>query len=121
MTPSEIVINDQFTQEDGAEQVIAWIQQHLEDNTGILLGKNNSILFILNIAPCTVEIHLYTHDTPLKLVSAVKYFYEQLKASDISKVYGTTPRTPRIVELMKAAGVAVQNSDNPKYSWMADV
>ena len=121
MTPSEIIINDRFTQEDGVEKVIAWMQQHLEDSTGILLRENDSILFILRIAPSTVEIHLYTNDTPLKLVSAVRYFYEQLKASDITKVYGTTPRTPRIVELMKLAGVEVQNSDNPKYSWMADV
>ena len=121
MTPSQIIMNDQFSQEDGAEQVIAWIQQHLENSTGILLGKSNSVLFILNIAPCTVEIHLYTQDTPLRLASAIKYFYEQLKASDINKVYGTTPRTPRIVELMKVAGVDLKNSDNPKYSWMAHV
>lgn len=121
MTPSEIVINDQFSREDGAEQVVAWIQQHLEDGTGLLLGKNESILFLINIAPYTVEIHLYTHDTPLRLASAIKYFYQQLKASDITKVYGTTPRTPGIVELMKAAGVELENSDNPKYSWMANV
>lgn len=121
MTPSEIITTDKFAQEDGVESVVSWMQQHLEDNTGILLRENNSILFILRIAPNTVEIHLYTKDTPLRLVSAVRYFYEQLKASDITKVYGTTPRTPRIVELMKVAGVEVQNSDNPKYSWMADV
>jgi len=121
MTPSEIIVNDQFTQEDGAEQVVAWIQQHLENNTGLLLGKNKSILFIINIAPSTVEIHLYTHDTPLRLAAAIKYFYQQLKASDITKVYGTTPRTPRIVELMKVVGVELYNSDNPKYSWMANV
>jgi hypothetical protein len=121
MTPSEIIISDQFTQEDGAEQVVSWIKQHVEDGLGILLKKNESVLFILLIAPKTVEIHLYTRDTPLRLVSAVKYFYEQLKASDIERVYGTTPRTPRIVDLIKVAGVEVKNSDNPKYSWMADV
>lgn len=121
MTPSEIILNDEFTQEDGVEQVIAWMQQHLENGTGLLLGKNDSILFIINIAPYTVEIHLYTQDTPLKLASAIKYFYQQLKASDIKKVYGTTPRTPRIVELMKVAGVELESSDNPKYSWMANV
>ena len=121
MTPSEIIASDKFVQEDGVEQVVLWMQQHLEDGTGLLLGKNDSVLFIINVAPYTVEIHLYTQDTPLRLASAIKYFYQQLKASDINKVYGTTPRTPRIVELMKVAGVELENSDNPKYSWMANV
>lgn len=121
MTPTQIIMNDQFTQEDGCEQVVSWIKQHLDDGTGILLGKNESILFILNIAPCTVEIHLYTHDTPIKLASSVKYFYDKLRESDISKVYGTTPRTPKILDLLKITGVEVKNSDNPKYSWMTNV
>ena len=121
MTPSEIIINDQFSQEDGPEGVISWMEEHLSDGTGLLLRKNDSIVFIINIEPSTVEVHLYTNDSPLRLAAAVKFFYSKLKDSDINKVYGTTPRTKRIVELMKVVGVNVQDSDNEKYSWMANV
>lgn len=121
MTPSQIIINDQFSQEDGAEQTVQAIAALVERGDGILLQKNNSVMFALLIAPETVEVHLYTVDAPLPLAAAVRYFHQQLVESDISKVYGTSPRTPQITELMRAVGIQLQPSDNPEYSWMANV
>lgn len=121
MTPSEIIASDRFVQEDGVEKVVSWMQQHLADGTGLLLRSHNSVMFVIRLAPGVVEVHLYTQDTPLMLAAAVREFYSKLKDSDITKVYGTTPRTPKIVELMRVIGVEVQNSDNPQYSWMANV
>jgi hypothetical protein len=121
MPASQIIMNDQFSQEDGSEQVIQSIMGHVEKGDGLLLQKNNTVLFLLLIAPKTVEVHLYTVDAPLPLASAVRYFHTELVRSGISKVYGTTPRTPQIVDLMKAVGIQILPSDNPEYSWMANV
>ena len=97
------------------------IAQHINDGNGLLLRKNNTILFILRIAPATVEVHIYTLDNPLPLASAIKYFHNQLLNADIHTVYFTNPRTPQLTNLLKAVGVNILPSDNPKYHWMIHV
>jgi hypothetical protein len=118
---SQIILHDQFSKEDGPEHVVQWISDHVNQGDGILVRKNNTVLFILRIAPATVEVHIYTLDNPLPLASAIKYFHNQLLNADIHTVYGTTPRSPQIINLMKAVGINVLPSDNPKYHWMAHV
>lgn len=118
---SQIIMNDEFSQRDGSEQVIMGINALVQSGDAIVLQKNNSVLVVVKLEPGVVEVHLYTVDNPIPLASAIKYFYEKLVDSDINRVYGTTPKTPALVDLMKSVGIQVLPSDNPEYSWMANV
>jgi hypothetical protein len=121
MSASQIILNDQFSQEDGAEGIIQGLSKLVDTGDAVLLQKNNTVLAVIKLDPGVVEVHLYTLDAPLPLAAAIRYFHDKLVESDIDKVYGTSPRTPQIVELMRAVGVKVLPSDNPEYSWMANV
>jgi hypothetical protein len=121
MSASQIILNDQFSQEDGAEEIIQGLSKLVDTGDAVLLQKNNTVLAVIKLDPGVVEVHLYTLDAPLPLAAAIRYFHDKLVESDIDKVYGTSPRTPQIVELMRAVGVKVLPSDNPEYSWMANV
>ena len=118
---SQIILNDQFSQKDGAEEVILGINALVESGQAIVLQKNNSVLVVIRLAPGVVEVHLYTVDNPIPLAAAIRFFHERLVESDIQRVYGTTPRTPEIINLMQSVGIQVLPSDDPDYSWMANV
>ena len=118
---SQIIMNDQFSQKDGAEEVVLGINKLVQSGDAVILQKNNSVLVVVKLEPGVVEVHLYTVDNPIPLASAIDYFHKKLLESDIKRVYGTTPRTPEIIDLMKSVGIQVLPSDNPEYSWMANV
>jgi len=118
---SQIILNDKFSQNDGAEGVIQGISALVESGDAVLLQNNNSILVVIKLEPGVVEVHLYTVDNPIPLASAIRFFHDRLVESDIKRVYGTTPRTPEIINLMQSVGIQVLPSDNPDYSWMANV
>lgn len=118
---SQIIMNDQFSQKDGAEEVVLGINKLVQSGDAVVLQKNNSVLVVVKLEPGVVEVHLYTVDNPIPLASAIDYFHKKLLESDIKRVYGTTPRTPEIIDLMKSVGIQVLPSDNPEYSWMANV
>jgi xanthine/CO dehydrogenase XdhC/CoxF family maturation factor len=120
MTPTEIITRDPHTQKFGAEKVLASIGKLVQSKQAILLRKNNSVCLAINIAPNTVEVHLYTQDRPIALAMALRYFQEKFLESDIKKVHGTEPEAPAIIKLMASVGIDVQPSDNPDYAWMAD-
>jgi hypothetical protein len=121
MSASQIILNDQFSQEDGAEGIVQGLSELIDSGDAVLLQKNNTVLAVIKLTPGVVEIHLYTVDAPLPLAAAIRYFQDKLEESDVDRVYGTSPRTPQIIELMRAVGVKVLPSDNPEYSWMANV
>jgi hypothetical protein len=120
MTPSEIISQDIQAHGHNPERVLRWVAGHVHRHNAILLQHGNSVLLVKKIAPHQVELHLFTRDKPLALVGAIKDFYEKIKKSDIKKMYGKADN-PQIVQLMKTAGVKVQNSDKPQYNWMGVV
>lgn len=122
MTPTEIILNDQYSQADDPKRVLSVINKILNDGHGILLQKNNSVLFLVRLGEGAVELHLYTVDAPQSLGSAIQYFIEKIRASDLKTVYFIQPKSgEQIVQMLKMYGVDVQQSDREKYAYMANV
>lgn len=122
MTPSEIILNDQYSQADDPKKVLSAINQILKAGNGVLLQKNNSVLFLVRLGEGAVELHLYTVDAPQSLGSAIQYFIEKIRASDLKTVYFIQPKSgEQIIEMLKMYGVDVQQSDREKYAYMANV
>ena len=122
MTPSEIILKDRYSQEDDPEKVLLTINQILKIGNGVLLQKNNSVLLLIRLGDGAVELHLYTVDPPQSLASAIQYFIEKIKNSEIKKVYFIKPKSgEQIVRMLKTYGVDIQKSDRKQYAYMAKV
>ena len=122
MTPSEIILQDQYSQSDDPKKVLIAINRIIKDGNGVLLQKNNSVLFLIRLGEGDVELHLYTVDPPQPLASAIQYFIEKIKASDLKKVYFIKPKSgEQIVRMLKTYGVDIQKSDRKEYAYMAKV
>jgi len=122
MTPSEIILRDKYSQEDGPKKVLATIRSIVDSGNGILLQKNNSLLFLVRLGEGDVELHLYTVDPPQFLASSIQYFIEKIRNSDLKKVYFPKPRGgEQIIKMLKMYGIDIQKSDRPRYSYMAKV
>jgi hypothetical protein len=122
MKPSEIILQDQYSQADDPKKVLMSIDRIIKAGNGVLLQKNNSVLFLIRLGDGDVELHLYTVDPPQSLASAIQYFIEKIKASDIKKVYFIKPKSgEQIVRMLKTYGVDIQKSDRKQYAYMAKV
>ncbi len=122
MTPSEIILKDRYSQADDPKKVLLTINQILKIGNGVLLQKNNSVLLLIRLGDGAVELHLYTVDPPQSLASAIQYFIEKIKNSEIKKVYFIKPKSgEQIVRMLKTYGVDIQKSDRKQYAYMAKV
>jgi hypothetical protein len=122
MTPSEIILRDQYSQADDPKKVLLGIDRIIKAGNGILLQKNNSVLFLIRLGEGDVELHLYTVDPPQSLASAIQYFIQKIKDSDLKKVYFIKPKSgEQIVRMLKTYGVDIQKSDRKEYAYMAKV
>jgi len=122
MTPSEIILRDQYSQADDPKKVLMGIDRILKSGNGILLQKNNSVLFMIRLGKGDVELHLYTVDPPQSLASAIQYFIKKIQDSDLKKVYFIKPKSgEQIVRMLKTYGVDIQKSDRKEYAYMAKV
>ena len=122
MKPSEIILQDQYSQADDPKKVLMSIDRIIKAGNGILLQKNNSVLFLIRLGDGDVELHLYTVDPPQSLASAIQYFIEKIRNSEIKKVYFIKPKSgEQIVRMLKTYGVDIQKSDRKQYAYMAKV
>jgi hypothetical protein len=122
MTPSEIILKDKYSQADDPNRVLMSIDRILKSGNGVLLQKNNSLLFLIRLGEGEVELHLYTIDPPQSLASAIQYFIEKIRNSEIKKVYFIKPKSgEQIVRMLKTYGVDIQKSDRKQYAYMAKV
>jgi hypothetical protein len=118
MTPSEIITSN-ITDAD-PNQVLQGLLQAIKAKKAIILQEGNTVLTVFNIGNGNAEVHLFTKDSPIKLAKAVLYFVKKLKETGVQKVYGIEPPT-QILQLLKNLGIEIQDSDNPKFKWMAQV
>ena len=120
MRPSEIIKQDIDSHGQDSSMALMAINQAVQSGNAILLHDNKSVLFLLRFAPRIVELHLYTVDSPLSMVQSLKTFIQKIKQSDIKAVYGKAD-SPQIIRLLKSIGVPVEDSNIPKFNWMARV
>jgi hypothetical protein len=118
MTPSEIILNDKYSQEDGADQVLRGIGKLVKDDMAIILQSGNTVFVVVRLGDGAVEVHVYTVDTGLALMSAVKVLIKKLVDSDIQVAYIADPRDANMLKVLEINGLQVSPSDRPQYQWM---
>ena len=120
MTPSEIIRADAIERGLDPAKVLTYVAAMLKQQKVLMLQKNNSVLILQRIEDNNASLHLFTEDSPLTLAKSIKYFIDKIAASDLRAVYGKADNE-QIVEMLRRLGVEIQESDNPRYNWMAFV
>ena len=118
MKPSEIIQADAQRQQYDGQKVARDISAMVNSKQAILLQENDSVLILIKLPQGAVELHLFTADSPLTLSHSLSGFIKKIRASDIKKVYGSA-EVPQLLKLLQRLDVEVQQSDDPKYKWMA--
>jgi hypothetical protein len=126
MTPSEIITQEAQKYGGDADIMLRKIDKLITGKAAILLQKNDSVLLLISIAKGAVELHIFTMDSPAKLVDSLKYFVSKVKSPEINTVYGSandaqSEDLQKTLQILKGLGVKIQESNIPRYAWMAKV
>jgi len=120
MTPEEIITKDAEKRGLDAHQTVNSVAALIKKHSATLLHHGNTLLLLRGIGQNSVELHLFTEDSPLALLKALKVFVKNIRHSKLNKVYGKADNEG-ILKLLSKAGVDVMQADLPQYNWMAKV
>ena len=79
--------------------------------------KSKTILAIKKLNPTTAQVHFFTLDDEDTFNQLIKFWMDKLKEAGGNLIYDSEVE-PNIVKALQAAGVRLQQSDNPQYKLM---
>jgi len=118
MKASEVIYNDKFSQEDGPDKVVAVVSKLANDEMAVILQSGDTVLVVVRLGDAAVEVHVYTVESGLKLMSSLKVLIEKLKKSDIQAAYIADLRDAQMLQVLKMNDLKVVPSDRPQYQYM---
>jgi hypothetical protein len=92
----------------------------VKNGNATLLSDQNTVLFLVRFSPKAAELHLFTQDSPDKLLTALRGFVDTIRKTKLEAVYGKSDNEG-ILTLLRRANVKVEESNLPQYNWMAKV
>jgi deoxyribodipyrimidine photolyase-like uncharacterized protein len=124
MTPSQIITQEVQTVGGDADVLLRKIDKLVDSKAAVILQKNDTVLLLIAITKTTAEAHVFTVDKSGKLKAAMEDFAKKLKSSKINTIYGSVeknynPVLEQAFDFLAAAGLNIQESNLPEYSWMA--
>jgi deoxyribodipyrimidine photolyase-like uncharacterized protein len=124
MTPSQIITQEAQSIGGDADVLLRKIDKLVDSKAAVLLQKNDTVLLLIAITKTAAEMHIFTMDKSSKLKAAMEDFVKKLKSSKINTIYGSVeenhnPVLEQAFDFLDDAGLNVQKSNIPEYSWMA--
>jgi hypothetical protein len=120
MTPTEIITKDAEKRGLDPAQTINSVAALIQKYKATLLHHGDTVLLLRGIGKNSGELHLFTEDSPLSLLKALKVFIKNIRHSNLDNVYGNADNEG-IIKLLQKAGVDILPSDLQQYNWMAKV
>lgn len=121
MTPQEILVADAERNGKMPGAVMGGVAMAMDKRGAQLLHDNKSVVILEPIekSKSDFQVHLFTADSPVGLVRSVQAMVNQIKQiPNLERVYGDT-KDKQVIQMLKTAGVSVQNSDKSQFTWMA--
>jgi hypothetical protein len=118
MKASEVIYNDKFSQEDGPDRVLSAIEKLVADKMAVAIQNNDTVLIAVRLGDAAVEVHVYTVESGLRLISSMKVLIQKLKDSDIQVAYIADPRDAQMLQVLKMNDLKISPSDRPQYQYM---
>ena len=118
MKPSEIIQKDAQNLGYDANIVLRKIAKIVKTGAGRLLQEGDTLLLLIKLPNNAAEVHLYTADSGLKLLGALKSLIKKVQSSNLSAIYSSFD-APEIINMLRQTGITVKASNLPNYKWMA--
>ena len=121
MTPQEILVADAERNGKRPGAVMGGVAMAMDKRGAQLLHDNKSVVILEPIEKSKkdFQVHLFTADSPVGLVRSVQAMVNQIKQiPSLERVYGDT-KDKQVIQMLKTAGVSVQDSDKSQFTWMA--
>jgi hypothetical protein len=120
MTASEIIQADAQQHGVDPKKVLNFVASVVQNKKGTLMSAGNSVLLLVQMGSDVAECHLYTQDSPTALHKSLTHFLEVVRQSPIKRLYGQADNEG-IIKMLQSIGLQVEESDLPRYNWMANV
>lgn len=122
MKVAEIITKDSENKGLNPGKLLTAMAELIKKGKGILLVKNQSVLFLVMLDDSACETHLFSVDTPLKLSQSMLKFFEDIqRLQGINKIYGAADN-PQIINLLKSLAkrenTSIETPDRSGYNWM---
>jgi len=117
MTPSEIITTDARNNGQDPDYFLKTVAKILKGKLGILLQKNDTVLLVIRLGHGKAELHIATADSPLRVLSALKYFVKKMDESELHTYY--LPSVPvNTLSILKKLDVKLLPSNLKQYKVM---
>lgn len=116
MKPSEIITADAKRNGVNPVPILNKLGRNLKDKDAILMQSGNSVLVVKKIGKGAAELHLYTTDNRMAMIKALREFIDRIQKTGLDAIYGKADN-PQIIQVLKALGLNVIDSDLPEYNW----
>ena len=123
LTASEIIRQDLarggFTKEEG--RFLAGLKKLIEDNKAIVVRHNNTVFVGVRTKPGTLEVHMYTLDTPNMLAGAIKVGMDTVRKAGVKRLESETDNY-KLIAMMKKMGLPVEVDKKGKnFAWSMEL
>jgi hypothetical protein len=120
MTPSKIIREDALNRNIDPEKVINNVAKLVKSGKATLLHSGKTVLLLVRFSQEYAELHLFTQDAPLSLMTALRRFVDTIRKTNLDAVYGKADNEG-ILAMLRRVGVDVEKSNMPQYNWMAKI
>lgn len=103
------------------QKFFAGLQKLVKDNKAMIVRDNNTVFVGIRTEPGTLEVHMYTLDTPNMLAGAIKVGIEAVKKAGVTKLVGETDNF-KLISMMQTMGLPVEaNKKGKSFAWSMEL
>lgn len=121
MTPQEILVADAERNGKRPGAVMGGVAMAMDKHGAKLLHDNKSVVILEPIEKSKkdFQVHLFTADSPVGVVRSVQRLKQKVFSTPgLEAIYGNT-KDKQVIQMLKTAGLSVQDSDKSHFTWMA--
>jgi hypothetical protein len=108
-----------FTKEEN--RFLMGLKQAIQDNKAVVVRDNNTVFVGLRTEPGTLEVHMYTIDSPNMLAGAIKVGIDTVKKAGVKKLVGETDNY-KLVSMLQKMRLPVEVDKNGKmFTWSMEI
>lgn len=108
-----------FTKEEN--RFLIGLKKAIQDKKAIVVRDNNTVFVGLRKEPGTLEVHMYTIDSPNMLAGAIKVGIDTVKKAGVKKLVGETDNF-KLVAMLQRMRLPVEVDKNGKmFKWSMEI
>lgn len=108
-----------FTKEE--DKFLSGLKMLVSQKKAIMIRYNNTVFVGIHTAPKTLEVHMYTLDSPTMLGSAIKQAVKEIPQAGVEKLVGETDNY-KLISMIKSMGLPIEVDKKGKnFAWTMEL